>query len=47
MKDMIFGEFNVLTQEDIFLAQQEIRRTAEYKLGRKILKRLSFLKKYL
>ncbi len=46
-KQIMCGEFRMLTDEDIFQAQQEVRRTMEYRLGRKILKRLKFLKKFL
>lgn len=47
LKNMAFGNFSVLTQEDIIQAQYEMQRTAEYKLGRKILKRIKFLRNYL
>jgi ubiquinone/menaquinone biosynthesis C-methylase UbiE len=42
-----FGDFSVITDEDVFQAQQEIRRSKEYRLGKKILKRLPFISKIL
>ncbi len=39
--------YQLFTEEEVFQAQQEIRRTDEYRLGRKILKRLKFLRKFL
>lgn len=45
--NLFFGNYRVLTDEDIFLAEQEILRSAEHKLGRKILKRIGFLRKFL
>ena len=42
-----FGNHQLLTEEDVFQAQQKIRRTDEYRLGKKILKRLKFIRKFL
>ncbi len=46
-RNLLYGHYNVITDEDVFQAQQEIRRTAEYKLGKKILKYFGFLRNYL
>lgn len=42
-----YGDYKVLSNDDLYLAQWEIRQTPEYKLGRKILKRLKFIRKFL
>ncbi|MDO9153718.1 MAG: class I SAM-dependent methyltransferase [Paludibacter sp.] len=45
---VLYGETeNVLTDEDIYKAQQKIRSSVEYRLGRKILKRFAFLRKFI
>ncbi len=45
--DLFLGNYRVLTDEDILQAQQEIRRSVEYKIGKKILKNIGFLRKFL
>ncbi len=44
---MLYGNHQLLTEEEVFQSQQEIRRTDEFRLGKKILKRLKFIRKFL